>query len=497
MTTISSLNVATLLPATSPSNATGSAASTSSVASQDSGTGSASAIVTIPSPGGESLTVYTPQGTLEDSGPVWAQSNTDAVSSVMADDYLSASLSGQFNNLGSALLDRFNTSGANFSQSVTVPSAGGASGLASLGNNQAEVKLTVQTASGVTVEIDLDSGNGQLGVSVKSSGALSAADRNALASLANGFQQAINGLTANPLGPNPTSLDLSGLLQYNPAVLSSVNLQFSSTGGAIGGVSADFSENGSKRSVSFTDATGSLNLSVDAGNSGILSGGTQQSKAMANYLKQFDNANAEGHGNAAMMAIFKDAFTQLMGSSGTSSQQPSGILAQSEQAMLTGLSDFSASLDENTSTVGSPGSFSYQVSQSTQTTGTLTNGTVTQTQQAILKANYREQLASGQGYDDVTINDNASSTVKLTAEQGILTKASLSKSDSQSTRNQEYVGGKLVSDTTTPTNTSDSENLLAMLTPFINDGEAASDSSGWQQALSKIHGMILPDAGED
>jgi hypothetical protein len=56
------------------------------------------------------------------------------------------------------------------------------------------------------------------------------------------------------------------------------------------------------------------------------------------------------------------------------------------------------------------------------------------------------------------------------------------------------VGGKLESDVTTPPNTSVSTDLLSLLKPLIEDGQAAKNTDAWQQALSTIHGMILPNA---
>jgi hypothetical protein len=48
----------------------------------------------------------------------------------------------------------------------------------------------------------------------------------------------------------------------------------------------------------------------------------------------------------------------------------------------------------------------------------------------------------------------------------------------------------------TPTSTSSSTDLLKLLTPLIQDGQAAQNSSKWQQTLSNIHAMILLNAGE-
>ena len=499
MTIISSLNGSPYLTSTSPSNTTGGVASTSSATSQDAAAGSESTVVTIPSTKYGTINVYTPQGTMDGALTTlsFAQSPTDAVSALMGNDVLAGSVSGQFANLGSALLDRFQTTGSSFAQSVSVSSTGatGAIGQGTQGP-QGDIELTVQTASGIEVEIDLNSSNGKLGVSVQSSGQLSDAERAAVAGLANGFQQAINGLTTNP----PT-LNLSGLMQYNPSVLSSVNMHFNVSGGMSGSVSGDFSVNSAGRSLSLTDAAGTMNLSVDTSNSALLGSDAQRDQAIASYLNQFDNANQDGHGNTAMMAMFKDAFTQLNGDEGTSSQ-PAGTadtswLAESEQSMLTGLDDFKASISDAGGTVGNPSSFSYQVSQTTSSEGDLQNGTVTQTQQSNLKASYQVALSGSGDYDDVQIDDSASSTVTLATEKGILVHASLSQSSSQSTRNSNYVGGKLVSDITTPKNTTTSKDLLALLKPISDDGEAAQDGGTSQQALATIHEMILLNASSD
>jgi hypothetical protein len=514
MTTLSSLN-AVLPPTVTPlSNSANSLAATVR-ASQGAVTGSASTIVTIPSMIVAAPIVYTQQGILAGVEPTvtWAQSNTDAVSQVMAANYMAGTMSGQFNNLGSALLNRFTTTGDDFSQSVTVGSAGatGATGVVGTSSHgpQDHIRLTVQTASGLEVDIKIDSGNGTLGVSVHSSATLSDAERTALAKLADGFQNAINGLSASP-----PELDLSGLTQFDPSVLSSVDMQFNVTGAGQNNLSAEFSQNSSARSVSLTDSAGTVDLKVDTSDSALWGSGAQRDQAIASYLAQFDNANAKGHGNAELMSMFKDAFTQMNSDYGNSTQQLPGTayapwLAQSDQAMLTGLADFTASI---TDTAGSSNpllpnqqdTFSYQVSQSTSTKGDLMNGAISQNQQSHLRASYHEALSGGpveldsspasQNYNYIQISDDASSTVNIETERGNLLLATLNQTSSQSTRQSQYVRGLLVSDVTTPTSTSNSKDLLALLSPLLEDNQAAQNSPAWQQALSRIHGMILLNA---
>jgi hypothetical protein len=460
--------------------------------------------------------VYTPQGILAGAEPVvtWAQSNnTDAVSMAMAGDYAASTAYGQFYNLGSALLDRFKTTGSDFTQSVTVSAPGAASAAGAISTSgqgpQADIRLTVQTASGIKVDIDMDSGGGTLGVSVHSSGTLSAAERSALAKLADGFQQAINGL-----GASPPKLDLSGLTQFDTSVLSSVNLQFNVSGAGLNDVSAEFSQSSSARSLSLTDAAGTMKLKVDTSDSALWGSGAQRDQAIASYLTQFDNANTEGHGNAALMSMFKDAFTQLNSNYGSPTRQLPGTayapwLAQSDQAMLTGLADFSASITDtpvssNPLLLDQKDTFAYQVSQSTQLEGNLQNGKISQNQQSHLQASYHQAIGGGpvilgvspatQSYDFIQISDDASSTVNIETKRGNLLLASLDQSDNQSTRKSEYVRGELESDVTTPTSNSSSKDLLALLKPFFEDNEAGQNSAGWQQALAGIHGMVLLNA---
>ncbi|MET3244347.1 hypothetical protein ABIE53_001092 [Burkholderia sp. OAS925] len=41
-----------------------------------------------------------------------------------------------------------------------------------------------------------------------------------------------------------------------------------------------------------------------------------------------------------------------------------------------------------------------------------------------------------------------------------------------------------------------STDLLSLLEPLIDKGDATRNSAGWQQALSRVHGMILLNASK-
>ncbi|OTP79047.1 hypothetical protein [Caballeronia sordidicola] len=97
---------------------------------------------------------------------------------------------------------------------------------------------------------------------------------------------------------------------------------------------------------------------------------------------------------------------------------------------------------------------------------------------------------SSQHYDYVQIDDRTASTVQIATERGALLDASLNQSFDQKTRDSKYEEGELISDVTTPEERSQSSDLLALLKPLIDNGDASRDSVEWQQALSSIHEMI-------
>lgn len=102
--------------------------------------------------------------------PVWAQRSDDAISALMAGNIAHGSFSTRLdafnglNGLGAAMLKRFGTEAGDFSQSVTLAAPGasavGASDLYASADNQ--IKLSIRTATGATVELALGSQDGGL-----------------------------------------------------------------------------------------------------------------------------------------------------------------------------------------------------------------------------------------------------------------------------------------------------------------------------------------------
>jgi len=510
MTTLSSLNAATtvaLVPLADSARRVP-VVSANVIDGQNVALSSPSTVVTIPSSFGVvALETYTREGTLAGVTPAvtTASDSRDAVTLQMLSSYAAAqTMTGQFSGVGSALLNRFKTTGSDFSQSISTTSSMVPS---SPQGPEGKINLTVKTKNGVTVDIGIDSGGGSLAASVKSSGKLSDSERSAVAQLADGFQRAIGGLSATP-----PKLDLSGLAQFNASALASVNFQYNVTNDGSANISTSYLQSSASQSLSIKSAEGAIDVSVDTSNSALWGTSSQRAASVASYLQQFDQANSGGHGNAALMSMFEDGFAQMNEDYGTPSGQAlpgdayAPALQQADQAMLTGLGDFSASItgaatSPNPMRPGEVNSFSYQVSQTTKLAGSQLDGRITQHQQSHLSESHHQAPSGGgepvltssrssQNYDYVQIDDRTDSTVQTATERGALLDASLNESSEQKTRDSKYKEGELISDVTTPEETSRSRDLLALLKPLIDHGDATRDSVEWQRTLSSIHGMI-------
>jgi hypothetical protein len=465
--------------------------------------------------------IYDSVGALSASTPVWEQNSSDSISSLMAVNYDAATQADRFHGLGAALLQRFLVSGDDYSQSIMLRTPGSGTGslsnldqirqtqLHTVADNQ--VTLDVQTADGATVHLSLTSQSGGLGVQIEvTKGSLSATDRKALAGLADAFQGAIDGLTSVP-----PRLALDGLTQFDPNVLSSVNLH-ASLSQADGSVQTlDFQADSQQRSIAYVGAAGTLNVNVDLSDPALIGSAQQQAQALAGYLQQFDEAQTRGRGNADLMAMFKDAFTTLNSNYNVdqkNSVAKNGIpLGDADHAMLSGLADFNASVQ---ATDRSPNpmqpqeldTFSYQVSQQTTVQGSrVGDRSIQQSQQSHLSASYHQavyadtplDLSGGkyaQNYYYDQIDDTASSVASIGYQNGRLVKASVTQSANQSTHIQKYLVGELQEDTTTPSSVSRTWDLLDLLQSAKpkEDGTAtADDRARWRNTLSSISDLVL------
>ena len=370
--------------------------------------------------------------------------------------------------------------------------------------------LNVITASGARFDLTLSAGDEGVQVLFGANSALRDDERQAMAQLAQGFQRAVDGMTAVP--PRVLLAELAGLAG---GVLKSVDVQATVRLPTIPPAtqSMDFHADAMQRSVQLDGPAGKVALSVDTSMIAQLGAPQQQERAIDNYLAQVDQAAARGHGDAALVALFKDAFADL---ARTQDAEPSARaapavartaawpLSAQEQAVLTGLPDFSASMTQapqrnNPVRAGEVTGFNYALSQQTSSGGlTHDSRSLAQTQQSTLTAQFHQPLRAGaalafdyasdsQNYTYHQIADEARSDVRLGYRDGRLQDASLIQTASQSERVERYVQGRRVADDTTTSGHQLLRNLLAGLTEV----DGASGATDRQRALGPLGNHVL------
>lgn len=380
--------------------------------------------------------------------------------------------------------------------------------------------LSIITRSGVKVELSLASLDDGMALQMSASGDLSEDERKALSNLAAGFQNAIDGMALDE-----PQVRLGALAQFDNQLLQSVDFHAEVKQDTLppSTQSLDFHADGKQRKVSIDGASGKAEVNIDTSTLESLGTKEQQTKAINSYLKQFDQATARGHGDAKLMTMFKDAFSDMSRTATRSEARDTGLslpdnkwtLAAEDHAVLTGLADFSASVTQATKwpnplRLGEKDSFEYEVSQNTRTEGERRdNRSISQNQQAKLSARFHEPIKKGgelnldvtpksQNYDYHLVNDSASSNVELGYKDGKLFKATLQQTASQSEQVLKYVLGKQVSNKTTPSDYSLERDLMPALAPYQSarttnsdeeTGEARNERR--QQSLSALRDNML------
>lgn len=466
--------------------------------------------------------MYSARGTLSDAAPglAWENTTQNKVTTTMAGNLFSQATGDRFRGLGAALLTQVSTTGLSYSQSVIQPNSSSvlsASALTAVQTNlrthaDNSINLTIKTASGATVTLSLASNGDGLSAQVDvSGGKLTDAELAAVGKLADGFQSAIDGLSAKP-----PKLNLDGLSQFDKSVLSSVDLTAQFKDGDIQSLS--FQADAKQRSVSVSSLQGDLKLSVDTSNSAILGTAAQQAKAMQAYLKQFDAAQSRGKGDEQLLGMFKDAFTALNSNLDSTAASSSPVLSKADHALLSGLADFTAAVTQTTQTsnpmrTNEVDAFDYKVSQATSATGSQANRVISQQQQANLTASYHESLNPGiklalgtdkatQNYTYYKIDDSLSSSSKIAYKKNELIDATLSHSSKQSSTALKYVLGNLESTITTPKQNSGTSNVMDILKAALEQDKQAGfgntgDGPAYQRAVDSIHQQVLAGMGWD
>jgi len=446
----------------------------------------------------------------------WESDSQDALSKSLNANFNSQSTANRFNGLGAGLIAQFAKGGAAVSQSVMFASADRAANAGEIKLDQGllhtkadnQVSLSIKTASGKTVTFSLSRQTDGLGVQATvDGGTLSDEELKAVGKLGSAFQSAVDGLTATP-----PKLDLSQLTQFDTKLLASVDLNAKLKSLDGQDLNLAFHADSQSRTTRMSGPLGELNLAVDLKNAAILGNAKQQAKALQSYLAQFDRTQERGSAKPELMAMFKEAFSAM------NSHYPQGVTPpealtrnSTDQGLLTGLADFKASIKQasespNPMRPSEVDSFAYEVSQKTRVGGnSLLDRSVSQDQQSSLSASFHKGLKGGkapaldgnaesQNYRYVQVQDNASSSARLSYKDGLLASATLDQSASQNTRTQQYVTGKLVEDTTVPKEASVKRDYLVLLEYAAKESKKSKDAleeSTVKEALANLHALVL------
>ncbi|WP_131276703.1 hypothetical protein [Hylemonella gracilis] len=314
----------------------------------------------------------------------------------------------------------------------------------------ATAHFQVKTRSGQTVDLQIavnKSGGGIPGVqvAVSSSGALSDAERKALAALAGGLDEALAGLGRS----DAPEMNLSGLMNYDRSVFSSLSLDIETPAAQKTALYDSFSLRlgVDKNTLAYKGPLGEMQMRLDA--APLLRGSvTQRQAAIAQYLQQIDAAASRSHADETLVNMFKSGFEQMLGIA--ESQAGKGVagiadamallgygLTDQIQPLLTGLPDFEASFsgkftrNNARGVLSEEGEVSYAISQQTkmQIHRREKDASIVQTRHERLDASYARarngamlDLKSG-NYDRHTIRDDSTITTLIEALDGAVDSA--------------------------------------------------------------------------
>lgn len=393
----------------------------------------------------------------------WASAPGDAISNLMARNFGSNSggvqsrdFSGQWRGLGGALLSQLATSTSSPTQYRQTFLASVDSKL-SLEDQFSSVKLgastvhfQLKTRSGQTVDLQIvvnkfaDGVIPGMQVSASSSGALSDAERKALAALSEGLDEALEGLGR----VDAPEMNLSGLMNYDRSVFSSLDLDIEIPPVQKGDPNDTFALHlgEDKNTLAYKGPLGQMQMRLDAAALVRGAGTAQRQAAIAQYLKQIDAAAGRSHANEKLVGIFKSSFVQMHNlpeSSGAAGMDDDVMtllgtgLTDQVRPLLTGLSDFEASFSgefERNNARGAlneQGEMSYALSQKTevQVHRREKDASIVQTRSENLTANYAKarngaELILRLGYyDRHSIRDSSTVTTLIEAVDGVVDSA--------------------------------------------------------------------------
>lgn len=391
---------------------------------------------------------------------LWASPQQDAISALMASNAntgAAGSLADQWRGLGGALLSRFATTDAAYGQTLAdlAPPEGAEAGavdaaqaLGGVPDGAATVKLGIRTLSGQTVELTIAANLGAeeaqgprgLQVGVSSSGPLSERERQALARLAEGFDQVLEGLGQ----PDRLQLDLAGLMDFDGDVLAGLDLSVRNPKADQALSSFSLHLGSDSKTVDLKGAAGELSLNLAKGLPLGPADVPQRQSAIDEHLRRFDAAAERSHADGALLALFKQAFSQLhsapAGQADASAEALSPRLVRQLQPLHSGLEDFQASFRgdfERTNSRGAvneKGRADYQVSQKTTVKpgGAPGELAIDQARDEKLEAQSIRSRFGGMldtrtgNYDVHKVRDHNTSTTAIETAKGQLVRASRS-----------------------------------------------------------------------
>ncbi|GHD00182.1 hypothetical protein GCM10007320_57380 [Pseudorhodoferax aquiterrae] len=390
------------------------------------------------------------------TGPTrsWASAPGDAISSLMQRNAASGtgSLASQWRGLGGALLTRLAEQGGDYRQTLVQHASGVAASdaLASARDSAVTLQLRIRTQSGTTVELSIAVNRGSgtvqngLQVDMRSNGALSDAERQALGALAEGFDKALAGLGR----ADAPQLDLSGLLAYDDEQLSSLELTVRSPQADDPLRSFSLQANAREKRIDVQGSAGDVSLRLDAAAPLAAAAEDVRQASIAQYLAQFDAAADRGHIGAELVAQLRQAFAQLHGANGDQAQPLDGTpsAVQNQVApLLNGLADFELRIEGESRKTNQNGYLTevsqarYAVAQQTsvQRTGATGDITVTQTRSAVLQAQVLRALGEaeidlkGGNYHRTDIDDESRGKTTVATVQGRIVRADAERADRQ------------------------------------------------------------------
>ncbi|MEK8034101.1 hypothetical protein AACH06_25025 [Ideonella sp. DXS29W] len=233
-----------------------------------------------------------------------------------------------------------------------------------------KVKLTLTTQAGQRVDLVIAVNDGQDGgtkglqLQVKSSGELSQGERESLAAMADGLDQALDGL-----GRDDPEVQLSRLKEFmSDGTLANLELSIDNPRAEVSGKalkSFQLSWDADKVALSMERGQSKMALSVATGAAGQVNGAQRQS-AIDQMLAQIDAAGQRGHEDREWVGLFKQAFAQLQAAPWAGrADEPADVDETNHRAALTTAATTSvASQDSEVNSTGDAQPAKAQLPQS-------------------------------------------------------------------------------------------------------------------------------------